>query len=112
VVFIANTAIRRGPWSLNLFEVPQGSGSGFIWNTQGHIVTNFHVIYGADAITVTLSDRTEHRARIVGLDPATISLSFKSRRRLTRWFPSRSAAPGIFAKRSWPSVILSGWIIR
>jgi S1-C subfamily serine protease len=69
VVFIANTAIRRGPWSLNLFEVPQGSGSGFIWNTQGHVVTNFHVIYGADAITVTLSDRTEHRARIVGLDP-------------------------------------------
>lgn len=69
VVFIANTAIRRGPWSLNLFEVPQGSGSGFIWNTQGHIVTNFHVIYGADAITVTLADRTEHRARIVGLDP-------------------------------------------
>ena len=69
VVFIANTAIRRGPWSLNLFEVPQGSGSGFIWNTQGHIVTNFHVIYGADAITVTLSDRTEHRARVVGLDP-------------------------------------------
>lgn len=69
VVFIANTAIRRGPWSLNLFEVPQGSGSGFIWNTQGHIVTNFHVIYGADAVTVTLADRTEHRARIVGLDP-------------------------------------------
>lgn len=69
VVFIANSAIRRGPWSLNLFEVPQGSGSGFVWNQQGHIVTNFHVIYGADTITVTLADRTEHRARIVGLDP-------------------------------------------
>jgi S1-C subfamily serine protease len=69
VVFIANTAIRRGPWSLNVFEVPQGSGSGFIWNNHGHIVTNFHVIYGADTITVTLADRTEHRARVVGLDP-------------------------------------------
>src|SRR5713101_8245755 len=57
VVFIANTAIQRDPWSFNLFEVPQGSGSGFIWNKQGHIVTNFHVVYGANSVTVTLADR-------------------------------------------------------
>lgn len=57
VVFIANTAIQQDIWSLNVMEVPQGSGSGFIWNKQGHIVTNFHVIYGADAIKVTLADR-------------------------------------------------------
>ncbi len=69
VVFIANTAIQRDPWSFNQFEVPQGSGSGFVWNKHGHIVTNFHVVYGADAITVTLADRTEHRARVVGVDP-------------------------------------------
>ncbi len=69
VVFIANTAIQRDPWSFNLFEVPQGSGSGFVWNKQGHIVTNFHVVYGADAITVTLADQTEYKARVVGIDP-------------------------------------------
>ncbi len=69
VVFIANTAIQRDPWSFNLFEVPQGSGSGFVWNKQGHIVTNFHVVYGADAITVTLADRMEHKAKVVGTDP-------------------------------------------
>ena len=69
VVFIANSAVRHGAWTLNVFEVPQGSGSGVVWNEQGYIVTNFHVIYGADAITVTLADRTEHRARVVGLDP-------------------------------------------
>ena len=69
VVFIANSAIRRDFWSLNLSEVPSGSGSGFVWNKQGHIVTNFHVIYGADAITVTLADRTQYRARVVGADP-------------------------------------------
>jgi S1-C subfamily serine protease len=69
VVFIANTAIQRDPWSFNLFEVPQGAGTGFIWNKQGHIVTNFHVVYGADAITVTLADRKEHKARVVGTDP-------------------------------------------
>src|SRR5262245_20370720 len=69
VVFIANTAIQRDPWSFNLFEVPQGSGSGFVWNKQGHIVTNFHVVYGANSITVTLADRTEHKATLIGADP-------------------------------------------
>jgi len=69
VVFIANTAVQRDPWSFDLFEVPQGSGSGFIWNKQGHLVTNFHVVYGATSITVTLADRTEHKAKVVGADP-------------------------------------------
>jgi S1-C subfamily serine protease len=69
VVFIANTAIQRDPWSFNLFEAPQGSGTGFIWNKQGHIVTNFHVVYGANSITVTLADRTEHKATLIGADP-------------------------------------------
>lgn len=69
VVFIANTAIQRDIWSFNIMEVPQGSGSGFVWNKQGHIVTNFHVIYGADAIRVTLADRSEHQAKLIGADP-------------------------------------------
>jgi S1-C subfamily serine protease len=69
VVFISNTAIQRDFWSFDMLEVPQGSGSGFVWNTQGHIVTNFHVVYGASAIKVTLADRSEHRAKVVGADP-------------------------------------------
>ncbi|MGH7258930.1 MAG: S1C family serine protease [Nitrospiraceae bacterium] len=69
VVFIANTAKQRDPLSFNLFDVPQGSGSGFVWNKQGHVVTNFHVVYGADAIIVTLADRTEYKAKVVGADP-------------------------------------------
>ena len=48
---------------------PKDRDPGLYGTLRGHIVTNFHVIYGADAITVTLADRTEHRARIVGLDP-------------------------------------------
>ncbi len=68
VVFIINTAVRRDFFSLNLFEVPQGSGSGFVWNRKGHIVTNFHVIYRADAINVVLG-QTDYEARVVGLDP-------------------------------------------
>lgn len=69
VVFIANTAIQRDFWSLDITEVPRGAGSGFIWNKQGHIVTNFHVIYGASSIRVTLADRSEHQAKLVGADP-------------------------------------------
>jgi S1-C subfamily serine protease len=69
VVFIANTAIQRDPWSFDLFETPQGSGSGFVWNKQGHIVTNFHVVYGANSIRVTLADRTEQKAVLIGADP-------------------------------------------
>jgi S1-C subfamily serine protease len=69
VVFIANTAIQRDLWTLDVFEVPQGSGSGFLWDKQGHLVTNFHVVYGANTITVTLADRAEYRAKLVGADP-------------------------------------------
>ena len=69
VVFIANKAIQQDIWSLDVMEVPQGSGSGFIWSKQGHIVTNFHVIYGASSIKVTLADRSEYEARLVGADP-------------------------------------------
>jgi S1-C subfamily serine protease len=69
VVFIANTAMQRDPWSFNVLEVPQGAGTGFIWDKLGHVVTNFHVVYQADAITVTLSDRTEYKAVVVGADP-------------------------------------------
>ena len=69
VVYITNTALRRDFWSLNTFEVPQGSGSGFIWSSKGYIVTNFHVVYGADSIQVVLDDQSTHAARVVGVDP-------------------------------------------
>jgi len=69
VVFIANTAIQRDIWSFDTMAVPRGSGSGFVWSKQGYLVTNFHVVYGADTITVTLADRSEHQAKIVGADP-------------------------------------------
>ncbi len=69
VVYITNSTIQRDFWSLNTFEVPQGSGSGFIWDTTGHIVTNFHVVYGAHTIDVILEDQSTYEASIVGVDP-------------------------------------------
>lgn len=69
VVFIVNRALRRDFFSLNPIEVPQGAGSGFIWDHLGHIVTNFHVVYGADSLTVALSEKNEYETRLVGVDP-------------------------------------------
>lgn len=69
VVFIVNSTLQRRLFSRNVYEVPQGAGSGFVWNEEGYIVTNFHVVYNADALTVVLADQTEHEARVVGVDP-------------------------------------------
>jgi serine protease Do len=46
-------------------------GSGFVWDTQGHIVTNNHVINGADQISVTFSDGTTVDGKLVGADPSS-----------------------------------------
>ena len=69
VVYIVSSALYRQLFSRNVYEVPQGAGSGFVWNPEGYIVTNFHVVYGADSLTVVLADQTEHEARVVGVDP-------------------------------------------
>ncbi len=49
--------------------VPQGEGSGFVWDTAGHIVTNDHVVRGADKLQVTLADGMILDAELVGTDP-------------------------------------------
>jgi S1-C subfamily serine protease len=50
-------------------EVPAGSGSAFVWDDEGHIVTNFHVIQAAQSLTVTLQDHSSHDASVVGAEP-------------------------------------------
>ncbi|MFN8458167.1 MAG: PDZ domain-containing protein [Anaerolineae bacterium] len=47
----------------------QGAGSGFVWDTEGHVVTNNHVVEGADKIRVTFADGTTAEAKVVGTDP-------------------------------------------
>ena len=68
VVHITTTAVRRD-FFFELYEVPQGSGSGFFWDGDGHIVTNFHVIEGASSFNVTLADHSEWEAELVGVAP-------------------------------------------
>ncbi|MDA8563766.1 trypsin-like peptidase domain-containing protein [Mariniblastus sp.] len=60
---------RSGDVVLDLGRIPKGSGSGFIWDASGHVVTNYHVIQGADAVQVTLADGTEWNASIVSSAP-------------------------------------------
>ncbi len=58
-----------GNWLEGVSEVPAGSGSGFVWDDAGHVVTNFHVVDGAQALTVTLQNQKTYDARLVGVEP-------------------------------------------
>ena len=69
VVFITSIAYQRDWFSLDVQAVPSGTGSGFVWDAEGHIVTNFHVIEGANELEVTLSDHSTHRAQVIGTAP-------------------------------------------
>ena len=69
VVYITTLTRRRDVFSLNQFEIPQGSGSGFIWDQEGHIITNFHVLQGASGAKVTLADHSEWDAQLLGVAP-------------------------------------------
>ena len=69
VVYITSIALRRNLFSLNAVEIPQGTGSGFIWDESGRIVTNFHVISDANSIEVTMSDQSKWKAALIGVAP-------------------------------------------
>ena len=69
VVYITTLARQRDFFSLNIAEIPQGSGSGFIWDQEGHVITNFHVIQGASGAKVTLADHSVWDAQLVGVAP-------------------------------------------
>jgi S1-C subfamily serine protease len=67
-VFVTQKKIVRSMFS-PAREVEAGSGSGFVWDKDGHVVTNFHVIRGARRVTVTLQSQKTYQAKIVGVEP-------------------------------------------
>ena len=67
VVYITSLAVRRDFFRLNVMEIPRGTGSGFVWDRTGNIVTNFHVIADADRAEVTLADGRTWKASLVGI---------------------------------------------
>lgn len=70
VVYISTRQQVRDFWTRNVFSVPRGTGSGFIWDEHGHVVTNFHVVEGASEAIVRLADGRDYRSALVGASPA------------------------------------------
>jgi S1-C subfamily serine protease len=70
VVYISTHTQVMDRWTRNLFNVPRGTGSGFIWDSNGHIVTNRHVVAGAHAARIRLSDGRDLDASLVGVSAA------------------------------------------
>ncbi len=69
VVYITSIGLRRSFFSLNAYEIPQGTGSGFVWDSEGRIVTNYHVIEDANRVEVTLADHSTWKGILVGAAP-------------------------------------------
>jgi S1-C subfamily serine protease len=70
VVYISTSERVMDFWTRDVMSVPRGTGSGFVWDEQGHIVTNVHVIAGAAEATVKLADGRDYPATLVGASPA------------------------------------------
>jgi S1-C subfamily serine protease len=70
VVHITTLVNASQPLSMDVQQVPEGTGSGFVWDKSGHVVTNFHVIRGADAAVIVLADGSSWQGRLVGAYPA------------------------------------------
>ena len=70
VVFISTRQQVQDFRTRNVFSVQRGSGSGFIWDDAGHVVTNLHVIQGASEATVRLADGRDYKAGLAGVSPA------------------------------------------
>ena len=70
VVYITTQTRVVDAWTRNMLNVPRGTGSGFVWDERGHIVTNFHVVSGASGARVRLNDGRDVDAALVGVSPA------------------------------------------
>ncbi|MEQ3697243.1 MAG: trypsin-like peptidase domain-containing protein [Pseudomonadales bacterium] len=68
VVFVTNRTLRRDLFSRRVYQSTAGSGTGFVWDKDGHIVTNFHVIEGAAEIIISFQG-DDYPAKLIGIAP-------------------------------------------
>ena len=68
-VHVTNVQLQRDLFSLNVTEIPAGTGTGIVWSKDGYVITNFHVVEGASRVAVGLTDQTQWEAKIVGVAP-------------------------------------------
>jgi S1-C subfamily serine protease len=111
VCYITTINQQRDMWSRNITEMPSGSGSGFIWDTQGHIITNYHVIQNGTKLKVTLSDRSSWDAEVVGIEPNKdlAVLKIKASAGTLDLYPLVSHLLLGLGRVCMPLVILSDW---
>lgn len=69
VAFITSVTLARDIFRMNVLEIPQGQGSGFVWDREGHVITNYHVIQEASRARITLADQSQWDAELVGQAP-------------------------------------------
>ncbi len=100
VAYISNIALRRDFFSLNVLEIPQGTGSGFVWDDEGHVVTNYHVIEDGNRFKVTIGEE-DYDARRVGVAPRKdlAVLRIDAPRRLLRPIPLGSSSELMVGQR-------------
>ncbi len=67
VVYITTRERVLDPWTRNIFSIPKGTGSGFIWDDVGHVVTNYHVVADTSEARVRLSDGRDYKGALVGV---------------------------------------------
>ena len=70
VVYISTAERVVDPWTRNVRSIPNGTGSGFVWDDQGTIVTNYHVIHGASEARIRLNDGRDYPATLIGANPS------------------------------------------
>ena len=69
VVYITTLDKQINFWTMSVVEVPRGTGSGFIWDTNGHVVTNYHVVKGVETAEVLFDNHAAYSASVVGASP-------------------------------------------
>ena len=69
VVYITTLEDTLNLWTRDITRIPRGTGSGFIWDRQGHVITNYHVLQGASAVRIRLSDHRTFNATLIGASP-------------------------------------------
>ena len=69
VVYITTLTDAFNLWTRDVTRIPRGTGSGFIWDRQGHIITNYHVLQGVSAVRIRLSDQRTFNATLIGASP-------------------------------------------
>lgn len=59
---------RRDAFTSDMQDYPAGAGSGIVWDKQGHVVTNYHVIKGASTVQIVVDGGAEFPAKVLGQD--------------------------------------------